>query len=111
MQEYKPQTAGSYAIIETGGKQYQAIPGKTVAIEKIVGESGDAVTFDRVLLRKSGDGDVEVGAPYLSAPVTATIVKQTKDRKLIVFRFRRRQKVRVKAGHRQPKTVVRIDAA
>jgi len=109
MQENKPHTAGSYAIIETGSKQYQAIPGRTVAIEKIVGEAGDAVTFDRVLLRKAEDGTVEVGAPYLAAPVEATIVKHVKDRKLIVFRFKRRQKVRVKAGHRQPKTVVRFN--
>lgn len=101
---------GSYAIIETGGKQYQAVPGKTIAIEKIVGEAGDTVSFDRVLLRKNEDGSVEIGTPFLATPVKASIVKQTKDKKLVVFRFRRRQKVRVKRGHRQEKTVMRIDA-
>lgn len=100
---------GSYTIIETGGKQYQAIPGKTVAIEKIAGEAGDVVTFDKVLLRKTATGELEIGMPYLPTPVQGTIVKQTKDRKLVVFRFKRRQKVRVRNGHRQPKTVVRFN--
>ena len=102
--------ASSYAIIETGSKQYQAIPGKTIEIEKLVGEAGDTVSFDKVLLRKQEDGSLEIGTPFLESPVKASIVKHIKDKKLIVFRFRRRQKVRVKRGHRQPKTVVRIEA-
>jgi large subunit ribosomal protein L21 len=101
---------GAYAIIETGGKQYQAIPGKTLALEKLEGEAGDTVQFDKVLLRKTDGGTVEVGTPFLSAPVKGSIVKQMRDRKIIVFRFKRRKKVRVKHGHRQYKTVVRIEA-
>jgi large subunit ribosomal protein L21 len=103
-------TFGAYAIIETGGKQYQAVPGKTVAIEKLAGNAGDIVSFDKVLLRRSEAGTVEVGTPFLEGPVKASILKDMKERKLIVFRFRRRQKVRVKRGHRQQKTIVRIEA-
>lgn len=106
----KDMVFGAYAIIETGGKQYQAIPGKTVALEKLEGNAGDAVEFDKVLLRKTEAGTVEVGTPFLATPVKASIVKQMRDPKVIAFRFKRRKKVRVKKGHRQYKTVVRIEA-
>ena len=98
-----------YAIFANGGKQYQAIEGKTVAIEKIAGEAGDTYEIDTVLFRKLADGQFEIGQPYVNGKITATIVKQTKDPKLVVFKFKRRKKVRVKNGHRQPKTVIRID--
>jgi len=100
----------TYAIIETGGKQYQAIPGKTVALEKLDGQMGDQVEFDKVLLRKTAADAVEIGTPFLKNPVRGSIVKQMRDRKIVVFRFKRRKKVRVKHGHRQHKTVVRIEA-
>lgn len=99
-----------YAIIQTGGKQYQAIEGKTIAIEKVEGETGDSVTFDQVLFRKEADGKYEFGQPFLTEPVQAKIVKQTKGPKVIAFRFKRRKKVRVKKGHRQPLTIVRIES-
>ncbi len=98
-----------YAIFATGGKQYQAIEGKTLAIEKIEGEVGAHLEFDQVLFRKTGEDQYEIGQPTLSGVITASIVKQTKDPKVIVFRFKRRGKVRVKNGHRQPKTVIRIE--
>jgi large subunit ribosomal protein L21 len=99
-----------YAIIKTGGKQYQALEGKTIAIEKIEGEPGDEIIFDEVLFRKEADGKFEIGQPFLQEPVKATIVKQTKGPKVIAFRFKRRQKIRVKKGHRQQYTVVRIES-
>ena len=98
----------TYAIFKTGGKQYQAIEGKTIAIEKIEGDAGFALEFSEVLFRKTGEDKFEVGKPYLETKVTAEIVKQIKEPKIIVFRFKRRKKVRVKRGHRQPKTVIRI---
>ncbi len=98
-----------YAIFATGGKQYQAIEGTTLAIEKIEGEAGTQLEFDQVLFRKTGEGMFEVGQPTLTGAITASIVKQIKDPKVIVFRFKRRGKVRVKNGHRQPKTVIRIE--
>lgn len=99
-----------YAIFQTGGKQYQAIPGKTVAIEKIEGEAGNKIEFNEILFRKSGDDSFEFGQPYIkNAHITASIVKQTKGPKIIVFKFKRRKKYRLKQGHRQPMTVVRIE--
>ncbi len=103
-------TYEQYAIIQTGGKQYQAVPGKTVAIEKIDGEAGTKITFNDVLFRKQGDGKFEFGKPYLTKAVTASIVKQMRGPKVIAFRFKRRHKVRVKRGHRQAITVIRIEA-
>lgn len=102
-------TFDKYAIFQTGGKQYQAVVGKTVAIEKIEGEPGAALEFADVLLRKDGEDKVEIGQPFLAAPIKASIVKQTKGPKLIAFKFKRRKKSRVKKGHRQMLTVVRIE--
>ncbi len=98
-----------YAIFANGGKQYQAIEGQTVAIEKIAGETGDKFEIDTVLFRKLAEGQFEIGQPFLPGKITASIVKQTKDPKVIVFKFKRRKKVRVKNGHRQPKTIIRIE--
>ncbi len=100
-----------YVIFEdgNGGKQYQGIEGKTVALEKKIGEVGSEIIFPNVLLRKMNENSVEIGAPYLDKPVKATIVKHMRGPKLIVFMFKRRKKVRRKKGHRQPITVVRIE--
>jgi len=101
--------AERYSIIQTGGKQYQAIEGKTIGIEKIDGNPGDKIKFDEVLLRKTAANTVEIGQPFVKTAVTASIVKQTQGPKVIAFRFKRRKKVQVKKGHRQPITVVRIE--
>ncbi len=98
-----------YAIFANGGKQYQAIEGQTIALEKIEGEAGDKIELGSILFRKLDEGNFEIGKPFVDGKITATIVKQMKDPKVIVFRFKRRGKVRVKNGHRQPKTVVRIE--
>jgi len=102
------QLPNKYAIFQTGGKQYQAIEGKTIAVEKIEGQQGDAIEFSEVLMRKEGDV-AEFGRPYLVKPIKASIVKQTKGPKLIIFKFKRRKKSRRKQGHRQPLTVIRIE--
>lgn len=99
-----------YAIFQTGGKQYQAIPGKTVAVEKLDGQAGDTIEFSEVLFRKSGENSYEFGTPHVEgASIKASIVKQAKSPKIIVFRHKRRKKCRVKKGHRQPFTVLRIE--
>jgi large subunit ribosomal protein L21 len=101
----------SYAIFQTGGKQYQAIPGKTLAIEKIEGEAGSTLQFAEVLFRKKSENAFEFGQPYVQgATVKASIIKQDKAPKIIVFKFKRRKKYRLKKGHRQPITVIRIEA-
>lgn len=99
-----------YAIFQTGGKQYQAIEGKTIAIEKIEGQAGAHLEFSDVLLRKNDENDIQVGQPFLKNPIKASIVKQMRGPKLVVFKFKRRKKSRVKKGHRQPITVIRIEA-
>lgn len=99
-----------YAIFQTGGKQYQAIVGQTIAIEKIEGNVGDSIEFKDVLLRKSGSDIVEVGRPFLASAIRASIVKHIKGPKVVIFKFKRRKKSRVKKGHRQPVTVIRIEA-
>ena len=98
-----------YAIIETGGKQYQALEGKTLGIEKLDIKEGESVTFDKVLLRKDGE-EVHVGQPYLKVPVKARVLKHIRGPKLTVFKFKRRKKYMRKKGHRQPITVVRIES-
>lgn len=97
-----------YAIFQTGGKQYQGIEGKTVAIEKLDAEQGAEVVFDEVLLRRMNSESVEIGQPYLDTPVKAVVVKHDKGPKLIAFKFKRRKKYRRKIGHRQPMTIVRV---
>jgi large subunit ribosomal protein L21 len=98
-----------YAVIETGGKQYRVAEGDTVYIEKLAGEIGDAVEFDRVLL-VSGD-EVSIGQPLVSgARVSGEIVEQGRDKKLIVFKLKRRKDYRRKRGHRQAFTAVKINA-
>lgn len=97
-----------YAIFQTGGKQYQALEGKTIAVEKLDVEDGQEIVFNEVLLRRTDEKTVEVGTPYVSNPVKAVIVKQTKGPKLTIFKFQRRKRVHKEKGHRQPLTIIRI---
>ena len=97
-----------YAVIETGGKQYRVQPGDVLDVEKLALEGGGPITFDRVLAI-GGEGDVEVGQPRIAgAVVTAELVKQLSDRKVVVFKMKRRKGSRRKQGHRQRLTRVRI---
>lgn len=105
-----PATHESYAIFQAGGKQYQGVVGKTVALEKHEGEAGDSLSFEEVLFKKSADGSIEIGQPFLKTPIKASIVKQMRGPKLIIFKFKRRKKSRVKKGHRQSLTIVRIES-
>ena len=96
-----------YAVIRTGGKQYRVETGDKVRVEKIAGQVGDAVTLSDVLL--IGGEAVKIGRPLVSgAKVEAKILAQEKDRKIVVFKFRRRKNYRRKNGHRQPYTALEI---
>lgn len=97
-----------YAVVETGGKQYKVKSGDTVRVEKLEGDIGSEITLDKVLL--AGEGDkVKAGAPYVDgASVKAKIVEQHRTRKVIVFKYKRRKGYRVKRGHRQHYTALRI---
>ena len=93
-----------YAVIKTGGKQYKVTPGDVLKIEKIAGEEGKEVVFNEVLAL----GDT-VGTPLVAgASVKATVLKQAKDAKVIIFKKKRRQNYRRKNGHRQQITLVKI---
>ncbi|MET1247488.1 MULTISPECIES: 50S ribosomal protein L21 [Sporolactobacillus] len=97
-----------YAIIETGGKQLKVEEGKSIVVEKLAAEAGDTVTFDKVLF--VGGESVKVGAPTVEgATVTAKVVEQGRDKKIIVFKFKKRKNYRRKQGHRQPFTKVVIE--
>ena len=101
-----------YAIFESGGKQHRAEPGQRLSLEKLDAPVGERVTFDRVLLLRDPDsGDCRVGSPYLEgAQVSASVVAHFRDRKIIVFKRKRRKGYRKKQGHRQYRTQVRVEA-
>ena len=99
-----------YAIIRTGGKQFRVEPGQTIRIPSLEGEAGDAITFDDVILGADGS-DIRTGLPTLEgASVSGEIVKHGKDKKIIVFKMKRRKQYKRKQGHRQGFTDVRIDS-
>ena len=97
------------AVFETGGKQYRAKTGDLLKVEKLGSEDGATVTFDRVLL-VNNDGKVTVGAPTVeSAAVTAEVIEsERKDKKIIIFKMKRRKGYRNKNGHRQRHSIVKI---
>jgi large subunit ribosomal protein L21 len=97
-----------YAIIKTGGKQYFAVEGQTLAVEKLKANPGEEVVFDEVLLQRTNKNECRIGQPFLDTPVKALVVKHIRGNKIIVFKFKRRKKYRTKKGHRQPLTVVRF---
>jgi large subunit ribosomal protein L21 len=97
-----------YAVIETGGKQYRVEVGTELEVELLDVEPGKTVTIDRVLLVADGD-DSSIGRPLVAdASVSAEVVAQTRGPKLISFKYRPKARSRVKKGHRQELTVLRI---
>jgi large subunit ribosomal protein L21 len=90
-----------YAIIESGGKQYRAIEGATIEVDRLPAEAGDQVPLESVLLVVNDD-QVSVGMPLVEgARVNATVVEQFKGPKIVVFKYRPKKRYRVKTGHRQ----------
>lgn len=97
-----------YAIIETGGKQVKVTEGQEIYVEKVAAQADETVTFDKVLF--VGGDDVKVGAPYVGgATVTAKVEKQGRQKKIRVFKYKRRKNYHRKQGHRQPYTKLVID--
>ncbi len=98
-----------YAIIRTGGKQYQVAAGDTLRVEKLQGEVGETVELSDVLLVADGD-DVKVGKPVVDgARVVAKIAEQGKAKKVLVFKKKKRKGYRVLRGHRQLFTALSIE--
>lgn len=98
-----------YAVVSSGGKQYRVEAGSELIVERIAGEPGASVTFDRVLLIGDGD-DVTVGTPTVSgASVSGTLLGEELGPKLVIFKFKQKVKYRRRTGHRQHLVRVRID--
>ncbi len=97
-----------YAIIRTGGKQYQVAAGARLRVEKLAGEVGDTVELSDVLLVAEGD-NVKIGQPSVAgAKVTARILEQGKGKKVLIFKKKRRKGYQLKKGHRQLYTALEI---
>lgn len=97
-----------FGIIETGGKQYKVSVNDQIKVEKLEGEVGSKVVFDKVLLSAEGD-DVKIGQPYISgAKVSGEIMEHGKGKKLIVFKYKPKKRYRKKNGHRQQYTKIKI---
>ncbi len=97
-----------YAIIETGGKQYKVSEGDVIFVEKLDVEAGATVTIDKVLVVANGE-EVSVGAPYVEgATVSASAVKNGKEKKIIVYKYKAKKGYHKKQGHRQPYTKLEI---
>lgn len=99
-----------YAIVKTGGKQYQVAPGNTITVEKLEGEPESTVELTEVLM-VNGDNGLQVGAPALSgAKVVATIVAQGKGKKIRGFTYKPKKNEHRRYGHRQHQTQLRIES-
>ena len=99
-----------YAVIETGGKQYQVKEGDVVFIEKLAVEADETVTFDKIVAVGTDEG-IRIGTPYVDgASVEAKVIKNGKAKKITVFTYKPKKGEKRKHGHRQPYTQVRIEA-
>ena len=96
-----------YAIIATGGKQYKVSEGDVINVEKPAVEAGETVTLDNIVA--VSDGSLKAGADVANATVTASVVKEGKAKKVIVYRYKRKSGYHKKNGHRQAYTQVKIE--
>lgn len=98
-----------YAIIQTGGKQYKVSEGSVLKVEKLNAQPGDRLILDQVLMLSDENG-VKVGNPLVSdAKVTVTVLEQGKDKKVVVYKYKKRKNYRRKQGHRQPHTKLKVE--
>ena len=96
-----------YAIIDNGNKQYKVAEGDLVKLEKLNANVGEEVSFN--VLMVSDENGIKTGADVANAKVTATVVKQDKAKKIIVFKYKPKKNERKKQGHRQPFTAVKVE--
>lgn len=97
-----------YAIFENGSKQYKVEVGDTVKVEKLDAEVGATVTFPVVMTAE--DGTVKVGKDVANMTVTAEVVAQGKEKKILIFKYKAKKNERKRQGHRQPYTAVKVTA-
>lgn len=99
-----------YAIVESGGKQYKAVEGSIIEVDLLPLDAGDAVTLDSVLLTVE-DGKVSVGTPTVKGVcVKTTVVGHEKGPKVVIFKYRPKKHFRVKTGHRQQYTHLKVES-
>ena len=99
-----------YAIIEDGGKQFRAVIGESIEVDRYPLEVGQEIDMDHVLLISDGE-TIKVGTPFIQgAKIQATVVAHVKGPKIVVFKYMAKERIRTKTGHRQKYTKVRIDA-
>ncbi|MBV9271815.1 MAG: 50S ribosomal protein L21 [Candidatus Eremiobacteraeota bacterium] len=98
-----------YAIIETGGKQYKVSEGDVITCDLLESEVGSEVTFDKIILGSKGGDSVALGSPTVSnASVTGKVLRQGKDKKILVFKYKPKKRVRKLTGHRQRFAEIKI---
>lgn len=98
-----------YAVVESGGRQYKAIAGQAIAVERLPYEAGDKVELERVLMIADGE-DVQIGRPVIEgAKVKATVLGVQKGPKIRIFKMHPKKRYRRRKGHRQDYTRLRID--
>ncbi|PSO44634.1 MAG: 50S ribosomal protein L21 [Parcubacteria group bacterium QH_9_35_7] len=101
-----------FAVIETGGKQYQVQEGDTIKVEKLEADTGEEIDIDQVLLVSDKEGEeTEIGTPYLeNETVTAEVTEQGRHDKVEVVKFKRKNRYKKKYGHKQPYTEIEISS-
>ena len=98
-----------YAVIETGGKQFRVQEGETINVEKLSAEVGEKVEIDKVLAVVNGD-EIKIGTPLVQgAKVILKVLRQARDKKIIVFKYKAKKNYRRKQGHRQPFSLVLVE--
>jgi large subunit ribosomal protein L21 len=98
-----------YAIVESGGKQYKAVPGSVIEVDRLSNQVGDVVELDVVLY--SDNGNIKVGTPYVAgAKVKTSVLGEIKAPKIIVFKYKAKERYRRKQGHRQRYTQLKIES-
>ena len=98
-----------FAIVESGGKQYRAVEGRTIEVDRLPAEAGKKLDFERVLLMADGD-EVMVGTPTLSGiNVKVTVMDHIRGPKIDRFKYRPKKRIRVRGGHRQQYTTLMVD--
>lgn len=99
-----------YAIVEDGGKQFKAVIGESIEVDRYPLEVGEEIDMERVLLISDGE-NTKVGTPFIQgAKVEGTVIAHIKGPKVTVFKYMAKERIRTKTGHRQKYTKVRIDA-
>ncbi|MBP8818884.1 MAG: 50S ribosomal protein L21 [Syntrophomonadaceae bacterium] len=98
-----------YAVIESGGKQYKVSEGTVLKVEKLEAAAGDRLVIDKVLMINDENGNVKVGNPLVNnARVEVEVMEQGRNKKVVVFKYKRRKNYRKKQGHRQPFTRLKV---